>query len=413
MKPARITVALLLCTTSLLARASLAAEDPLLGEPFFDLQKPGFEPQALQGHWLTTITVAKDGSVLVFRDRREKGVIEVHRSEDGGKSWAKPVTVGELVEIEGDTFDDGRYDDMHYGRSVLGNVVVDQSTGDVMVFTTSMKPAQILYRSKDHGKTWKREDIVIKPDANGWLTCTMASSEPGITLRYGEKKGRLLMPCRVFVGYLNKGENRKYYTEHYSNALYSDDHGRTWQPSAPFPETGTGESGLVELSDGRIYYNSRTHTRPGNRRIAWSEDGGQSWGEASESKALPDGPPDVYGCKAGLIRLPVNGKDILVYSSPKDHTAAEDHLKSRDEIAIRVSFDGARTWPVKRVVTGGPGGYSWLAAGRPGTPSEGMIYMLSAGAGFDLACLARFNLAWVIEQRKPVRSRHSGDIATP
>jgi hypothetical protein len=42
-----------------------------------------------------------------------------------------------------------------------------------------------------------------------------------------------------------------------------------------------------------------------------------------------------------------------------------------------------------------------LAAGRPGTPSEGLIYVLSAGAGFDLACLARFNLAWVIEEQKP------------
>ena len=151
----------------------------------------------------------------------------------------------------------------------------------------------------------------------------MATCEPGITLKYGKHKGRLLLPARVFVNYFNKGNNGKHFKEHYSNALYSDDHGKTWHPSAPFPETGTGEAGLVELSDGRIYYNSRTHTRPGNKRIAWSEDGGATWVPASESKHLPDGPPDVYGCKAGLLRLPVEGTDILVYSSPRDRLAKE------------------------------------------------------------------------------------------
>ncbi len=379
------------------------AKNPFVGKPFFDLQKAFFDSPGPAGHWLPTITVAKDGSVLVFKDQRKKGIIEVFRSEDGGKSWLAAIRVGELVAIEGDTFDDGRYTDSHLGKSILGNVIVDETTGDIMVFTTSMKPAEILYRSSDNGKSWKREKIVIKPDKNGWLSCTMASSEPGITLKYGKKKGRLLMPTRVFVGYLNKGKNRKYYTQHYSNALYSDDHGKTWYPSEPFPETGTGESGLVELSDGRIYYNSRTHTRPGNRRIAWSHDGGETWKEHYESKFLPDGPPDVYGCKAGLIRLPLESQDILIYTSPKDKMAKEGlNPHRRDDIMVWASFDGAKTWPVKRLIDGGPGGYTWLAAGRKGTPSEGIIYMLTWNN-----YLVRFNLAWIMEHysktEEPVR----------
>jgi len=309
---------------ALLAAPILAAENPFLGEPVFDLQKDFFKSQTRPGHWMATLTVAKDGSLLVFRDRREKGTIEVLRSEDGGVKWGEPVTVGDLVEIEGDTFDDERYNSWHHGRSIIGNVIVDESSGDIMVFTTSMKPAQLLYRSSDHGKTW--------------------------------------------------------------------------HPSAPFPETGTGESGLVELTDGRIYFNSRTHTRPGNRRIAWSEDGGETWGKPYESKVLPDGPPDVYGCKAGLVRLPVEGRDILIYSSPKDHLAPK-----RDDIALRASFDGAKTWPAKRVVTGGPGGYTWLAAGRPGTPSEGQIYLLSHHNS-----LLRFNLSWLLDG-KPVPKAGQSD----
>lgn len=360
--------------------------NPFLGKPFFELQEIPCKD-------LATITMAADGTVLLFKDNRPKGVIEVRRSENGGGSWSEPVMVGELVKIEGDTFDDGRYTKSHYGRSILGNVIVDENNGDIMVFTSSMKPAPILYRSKDHGKTWKKEGILIKQDVNGWLPCLMATCEPGITLRYGEKKGRLLIATRVFVGYLNKGEGRKYYADHYSNAMYSDDGGKTWTSSAPFPLNGTGEAALAELSDGRIYYNSRTHLRPGNRQIAWSDDGGETWKDQCESEYLPDGPPDVYGCKGGLVRLPLDDRDILIYSSPGDPTAAS--TSRRADITVRVSSDGAKTWPVKRLVRKGPGGYTWLAAGRNETPSEGMIYLYCIN-GY----LARFNLSWIAEGQK-------------
>ena len=53
--------------------------------------------------------------------------------------------------------------------------------------------------------------------------------------------------------------DRSRWPEHFTNAIYSDDGGLTWQTSEPFPENGTGEAALAELSDGRIYYNSRVH----------------------------------------------------------------------------------------------------------------------------------------------------------
>ena len=98
------------------------AENPFTGEPLFDLQKPFFELPGKAGHWIPTITVAKDGSVLVFKDQRKKGIIEVFRSKDGGKSWGAAIRVGELVVIKGDTLDDGRYTDSRLGKSTLGNV---------------------------------------------------------------------------------------------------------------------------------------------------------------------------------------------------------------------------------------------------------------------------------------------------
>lgn len=370
------------------AGSGFAAEikDPSGQKPFYELQDNDatFEDIKDTG---CGIVVAMDGSVLIFKGRQKEGFIEVIRSEDGGKTWQEPITVGEFVKIPGEGFDGGRYTKAWRGRSILGSTIVDETTGDIMVFCSGMKTAQVLYRSKDHGKTWKRENIVVKPDVNNWMTSTMGSSETGITLRHGKKKGRLLIPTRVFWEYANKSQNSKYYDKHYSNALYSDDGGKTWIPSAPFPLSGTGEAALVELRDGRIYYNSRTHNRPGNRRIAFSHNGGETWVNEHEDDELFDGPPDVYGCKAGLARLDYDDRDILVFSRPRPHETP------RRDVTVWASFDGGQTWPTSRLVHT-KGSYTWMAVGRKGTPSEGMIYVLSIWDWF-----ARFNLAWVMENR--------------
>jgi len=101
----------------------------------------------------------------------------------GCRSRIRLGKIAFLWEFQDISFSELPYRASHFGRSILGSVVVDENTGDIMVFASSMKPAQILYRSEDHGRTWKKEDVVLKPDENGWLPCLMCSSEPGITLR--------------------------------------------------------------------------------------------------------------------------------------------------------------------------------------------------------------------------------------
>ena len=91
----------------------------------------------------------------------------------------------------------------------------------------------------------------------------------------------------------------------------------------------------------------------------------------------------------GLARLPVKGRDILVYSNC-------DSAKGRDHGTVWVSFDGGRTWPVKRLVYAGRSAYSSLAAGRPGTTSEGWVYLHFEGGSKGGSQVARFNLSWVL-----------------
>ena len=102
-----------------------------------------------------------------------------------------------------------------------------------------------MYVSSDDGKSWKKIPTMIKPDSKGNAP-SMHMNEHGITLRHGKHKGRLIRPSRWYAGQ----NHRSKWPEHYTNAIYSDDGGKTWQTSEPFPAKGTGEAMLAELSDG-------------------------------------------------------------------------------------------------------------------------------------------------------------------
>ena len=94
----------------------------------------------------------------------------------------------------------------------------------------------------------------------------------------------------------------------------------------------------------------------------------------------------------GLARLEIADRDLLVFSN-LDTTRA-----TRERVSVWLSADGGRTWPLKRLVDAGPSAYSSLAAGRPGTPSEGWIYLFyEGGPGGRGGQVARFNLAWLLK----------------
>ncbi len=350
-------------------------------EPFLEIQ------QLFDDERFPNVVVAMDGSVLATfggTSPVSEGHLKIRRSEDGGETWSPTDTIAAPIQWHG------------------GGTIVDENSGDVMLFAerrpfTDHNPSGelIFIRSTDHGKTWAKEEIEIHPDENGFIPA-MHINERGITLQHGEHAGRLLKATRVMPFAMPEGNEPDVWDQHYTNAMYSDDGGRTWHSSAPFPAYGTGEATLEELSDGTIYYNSRRHystdgLNPRMRYIAWSYDSGETWEDISVSDVLPDGPQDTdYGLMAGLVRLPIDDHDILIYSNV-------DSEQGRVRGTIWASFDGGQTWPVKRLVDEGPFAYSSLAAGRPGTPSEGFIYLLYEGPSG--ANIARFNLSWVTEGR--------------
>ena len=236
-------------------------------------------------------------------------------------------------------------------------------------------------RSEDGGKTWGDPITIANP---GWQ---------GGGLTVDETTGDVL----AFVEAHHPPASLTVYR--------STDHGKTWQPQEtvvhPDRNGNVPSMHMAELSDGRIYYNSRRHWDPDGLKLmrweAWSDDGGETWADLTVSTVLPDGPREpAGGCLGGLVRLPVRGRDVLLYSNC-------DSPSGRKDMAVWASFDGGKTWPIKRRVFDGPCAYSSLNAGRPGTSSEGWLYLLFEGGQshkYEGGYLARFNLSWLLEGEK-------------
>ena len=92
----------------------------------------------------------------------------------------------------------------------------------------------------------------------------------------------------------------------------------------------------------------------------------------------------------GLTRLAVKGKDILVYSNC-------DSARGRNKGTVWASFDGGKSWPVKRKVFDGSFAYSSMTSGRPGTQTEGWIFLHFEGGPRGGSALAKFNLSWILK----------------
>jgi sialidase-1 len=362
--------------------AEAATVDEFLGEPLFVPMQQLWEKRGGWGGVLTT----PDGIVVAFRS---PGGGEIRLSRDGGLTWTESAA----IDPAGDP-----------ALANGGNALVDETTGELLYVNPQ---EQWLYRSRNSAASWTREAIEVRPDGNGRLPGIEGAGamQCGITLAFGEHRGRLLSPARI-MGPENSNDVpwRPY---HYSTAIFSDDRGRTWQTSSPFPVMGTGEAAIAELSDGRLLYNSREHMSRGNRFFATSYDGGSLWIEARRSPDLPDGPRGTsYGLMGGMLRLPIAGRDILLASNVDTDAGAmpaqtgASIAGGREKITVWASFDGGETWPVKRLVYDGPSAYSNLGVGRSGTPSQGRIFLIFEGGpqGSHAAVqVVAFNLAWLLD----------------
>jgi sialidase-1 len=305
--------------------------------------KPGiFESQQVFAkERFPNLVVAMDGTVIAAWNG-----VQVRRSTDGGSTWGEPILIAKGF--------------------MGGGFTVDEISGDILAFIEDGHPPAPLHihRSKDNGLTWQKQDTLIHPNSFGHVPA-MHMNEHGITLRHGPYKGRLIRPTRWY--------GRSNYPPSFSTPI-------TPTPCSATTAAAPGCLRAIPDHGHRRGLHRRTlrrhpplqHPPPlgahqGDALWRWSghsSDGGKTWQNPQRSRILPDGDPaSTYGLMGGLVRLPVLNRDILLFSNIVNP-------KGRKNGHVWASFDGGKSWPLRRQVFDGNFAYSCMNAGRPGTPSR-------------------------------------------
>ncbi|MBX7196082.1 MAG: glycoside hydrolase [Sandaracinaceae bacterium] len=309
---------------------------------------------------IPALVTTRRGSLLAFAEGRgalrDDGDIDLvlRRSEDLGQTWSR-ITV--VVDAGADT---------------AGNpapIVLAASDRVWLLYCTNpasddTRRSIWITSSDDDGLHWATpRELTSEVEPAGW---TWYATGPGRGLELAS--GRLLVPCD---GVDEAGVRR-------SHVIVSDDGGAHWRRGgSSIPDTD--EATAAQLPDGRVVLDMRFEGPTRARAVAYSDDEGESFSEATFDAARPD-----PACEGSLLAVP----EGLLFSNP-----ATTEQVPRDHVTVRLSEDGARTWPYARELDPAPSAYTALTRLPDGT------FAIAWESGdvlpYDRIRFARFDLAWL------------------
>ena len=292
---------------------------------------------------IPSVVVTREGTILAFCEARKKGwqdhvstAVVLKRSMDNGKTWSNSITVAS---------------DGFVGAYADPCPVVDYETGEIFVLMNywkadatkdATKNTAWLARSKDDGKTWSLADVSSTMIPAGYALQGVGVGS-GIQIKGEKFKGRLIIPTRQID---------KTTEDITCRALYSDDHGATWQSGASGPSGG--EYQITESPLETLYANKRNGSY--RRDIGRSYDGGKTWTTFKKDESLFG----VYrGCQASVY---AKGNTML-FVGPKGGSASTlTDIDDRCNLTIARSIDGGETWSDEQLLYRNAAGYSCIAA---------------------------------------------------
>lgn len=256
--------------------------------------------------------------------------------------------------------------------------------------------------SDDQGVTWSKPRLAIKPPDGSlslMVLCPLRLADGRIALAYALKKS--FLDCRAYVrfsrdegaswsepvlitegpGYHTINNDRMIQTrtgrlilpvgflrnrsmvndwpslDQRATMLWflSDDGGATWREarsewkSPVASESGLQEPGVVELEDGSLYSYARSDA--GHQFQFRSTDGGETWSPPTASPLKSPLSP------ALIKRIPGSATLLAVYNDhsgrfPRPTPDPSKPHRGRTPLVAAVSSDGAKTWPVSKLLEG-------------------------------------------------------------
>ena len=166
-----------------------------------------------------------------------------------------------------------------------------------------------------------------------------------------------------------------------SHIIYSRDHGKSWQIGGVVPGGYTNESTVAQLRDGSLYYNLRNYYGKNRRVVSRSTDQGLTW-----SHPEPDSVLVSPVCQGAVLYYPAPGDqqpDWLLFSNPAS--------TSRENLTIRLSPDGGRSWTASAVLHPGPSAYSDMTILPDGTIA--CLYERGEVSPYETITFARMSLS--------------------
>ncbi len=325
---------------------------------------------------IPAILRAKNGALLAFCEGRKSGGgdsgdidLVLRRSTDGGRTWGAQQVV---------------WDD---GANTCGNPcpVLDESTGTIHLLLThnlgtdrerdiaarTAKGTRTVWvaSSADHGATWtKPVEITATTKLPEW-TWYATGPGVGIQMKNGLHAGRLVIPC-------DHNYDDPVAKQHLSgsHAIFSDDHGRTWQLGGVI-RPRMNECQVVEIAEGRLLMNMRSNQGRNVRAHAWSNDGGRTWSSPNDAAVLVE-----PVCQASILR---HESGVLLFSNPA--------AKTRVNLLVRASADDGRAWTDVVTLYAGPSAYSCLVS--LSAAEAGCLYERGAQRAYEKITFARFAVA--------------------
>ncbi len=332
---------------------------------------------------------AAEVEVVMRRDRSGRGAFDAPKTLAAEPGWRMAIC-GAVVDLAGERVL------LHYA-AMPGDEVVARGE------TAGAGYRQLV--SRNDGAAFEMMPAEFIPGPHGVVGSSHGSGS-GIALRTPSRRGRLVMPARIRLEAEESAEVLQ--RSGFNCVIYSDDAGRSWR-TGDLAQAGTGEAAVAELSDGRLYLNSRAYFADGHRRTAISRDGGAHFGDFAVDPALEE---PRWGCAADVVSLPAAtpanpGADpALVYVGVAGFDEAgrrEDSSSERRRLTAHLSYDEGQTWSRSRVIHEGPAAYASLALDAQ-RGELACLFECGEASPYERIDLCRFDLQW-LDSGAPAEAR--------